>query len=247
MDQERRPPRKTPTSFYCLVCYFMATISVSFAVLPREALAVFGGRPEGGSRFFLGFAGVLFALGLILHVTFLRLDPDRFDRSTFRRTGSMMGLILGLMFGLSFASSRATGLPDADLSTRMDRLIYWVGTGGIGLIVASVAILYITIQFHPANRMSRRLFADDADGAIRIGESIPPVKRGFGIRANLVTAYVMAGRVEQARSLLTELESAGWDPSIGPEDQYRIMMDHLRGRAAGALATPLGGDDQSRA
>jgi hypothetical protein len=189
-------------------------------------------------------AGTLFALGVVLHVVLYRLNPQRFDTAAFRQVAVAMGLMLALLFGVSIALSRGTGLPDTVLKARVDRVMLWVGTVvlalGLLLIPGSLMLLYLAVWVHPAHRMARRLAADDAAGAIRIGEARPPGKRDFGTRANLVAAYAMAHRMDDARALLAELESAGWDPRVAPEDQYRLMIDHLRGMVTGDPSAPAG-------
>jgi hypothetical protein len=250
MNRAAKPGGRIPTSLFCLVCYFMGVLAISFELLPPDAFAIVGGRPKGDTgRISLAMAGTLFALGVVLHVVLYRLNPQRFDTTALRQGAVAMGLMLALLFGVSIALSRGTGLPDTVLKAQVDRVMLWVGTVvlalGFLLIPGSLMLLYIAVWVHPAHRMARRLAADDAAGAIRIGEARPPGKRDFGTRANLV-AYAMAHRMDDARALLAELESAGWDPRVGPEDQYRLMIDHLRGMVTGdpsASAGPSGGVD----
>jgi hypothetical protein len=249
MNQAAKPGGRIPTSLFCVVCYFMGVLAISFEFLPPDAFAIFGGRPKGDTWWItLTMAGTSVALGVVLHVVLYRLDPKRFDTVAFRQVAVGMGLMVALLFGLSIALSRGTGLPDAVLKAQVDRVMRWVGmivlALGLLLIPGLLLLLYLAVRLHPANRMARRLAAGDAVGAIRIGEARPPGKRDLSTRANLVAAYAMAYRRDDAQALLAELDSAGWDPTVGPEDQHRLMIDHLRGIVNGdpsAPADPSGG------
>jgi hypothetical protein len=248
MNQAAKPGGRIPTSLFCLVCYFMGVLAIAFQFLPPDALAIFGGRPKGDTwRITLAIAGTSFALGVVLHVVLYRLNPQRFDSAAFRQVAVAMGLMVALLFGLSVALSRGTGLPDAVLKARVDRVMRWVGMTvlalGLLLIPGLLLLLYLAVRLNPANRMARRLAAGDAKGAIRIGEARPPGKRDLITRANLVAAYAMAHRRDDAQALLAELDSAGWDPTVGPEDQYRLMIDHLRGIGNGDPSAPTDPSD----
>jgi hypothetical protein len=243
MIEAAKPGGRVPTSLFCAVCYFMGVMALSFELLPPDALAIFGGRPKGDTwRISLTMAGISFALAAVLHVVLYRLNPRRFDTDAFRKGAVGMGVMLALLFGLSIALSRGTGLPDAVLKARVDRVVLWVGmivlALGLLLIPGSLLLLYLAVCLQPVNRMARRLADGDAAGAIRIGEARPPDQRDFGTRVNLVAAYAMAHRMDDARALLAELDSAGWDPTVGPEDQYRSVIDRLRGIVDGDASAP---------
>jgi hypothetical protein len=233
MNQDAKPHWQFPTSFFCLVCYFLSCIALALAVLPADAFAIAGGHPQAGTwRISLTMAGVFMAFGAVLHIVFYRLNPERFDMAALRWALLCMLILLALMFGMSIALSRATGLPAEVLKARVDRVLRWLGMAvfalAILLIPGIVVLLYAAVHFRPCNRMARRLAVNDAAGAIRIGESRTPSKRDFGTNLNLVAAYAMAQRLDHARALLAELESAGWKETIGPEEQYCLMMEHLR-------------------
>jgi hypothetical protein len=96
-------------------------------------------------------------------------------------------------------------------------------------LVALLAYVYAAKTRHPANRMVRRLQAGDVAGAIQIGESFPPDRREFSVRFNLVVAYHRAGRDDEARTILAEIEQEGWMGALGvSEEQYRAIVDQLR-------------------
>jgi hypothetical protein len=181
-----------------------------------------------------------------LHVVFYRLSPERFDTAAFRWVMIGMVLLLAMWFGLSIALSRGTGLPDAALTARVNRVMQRVGVAVMALALVTIPglllLLYVLVRLRPSNRMAHRLAVNDAAGAIRIGEAQPPAKRDLAVRVNLVVAYMMAGRKEDARALLAEIESAGPDPSISSQEQYHVIIQHLRGIVDGQ---PQGGPDGS--
>lgn len=225
--------QRTPTSIFPLVCYFMAAIAICIELLPREAFAIFGGKPDGDAWFVtLPFAGTFLLLGAILHLVLYRRNPERFDVRAFRFAGIGMLSVLAGFFVLSIGLARFAGLPPALLKQRFETVKAWGGLlvlGGVLLLFGFlIAGLILWVRFHPANRMARKLAAGDVPGAIRIGEAHMRKGRDFTTCFNLVHAYALDGQPQKARELLAALERSEELPELYTQDAFHQALDDLR-------------------
>jgi hypothetical protein len=227
------PGKGIPTSIFCGTFYFMALVGICFAVLPRDALAIFGGFPqERAIPVALKISGFCLLLGIILHIIFYRLNPERFDSGALRFTLIGMVILLAGFFILSFGLSRGTRLPPQIIKQRFDRVMWWIGVtvvGGLGSLLAILFLaLFVILKIHPGNRIARKLQASDAAGAIAIAESLPPARRDFTVKVNLTVAYVLSGQMDKARELLSELESTEGIPKHYTAESLKQTLDNLR-------------------
>lgn len=245
-----------PTCLFCLPFYFMTVLCLCIEILPPDAMAIFGGRPGGDGdtlkvSLIMGIASL--ALGVILHVIFYRLNPERFSVRDFRFAGIGMIVFMAGLFLLSVILSRATGLPPVTLKGWFDWVMGWMGAIALGVAaillaaaVVGVAAIVIMLKCYPANRMARRLEVGDAAGAIRIGEACPEHKRDFLTNANLVAAYASVGRKEDAQRLLAILEQIDKVPKYYTQETFTQTLDGLRELVAEgprlATSPPVGPD-----
>ena len=229
----KRDMKRTPWCIFPLICYFMATMALCFEFLPREALAIFGETPDGDTSFItFPCVGVFLLLGVILHLVLYRLNPERFDVRAFRHAGIGMLCVLAAFFVLSSVLDRFTGLPAAVLRHRVATVMAWGGliiVGGTVLVLALLFVgLIVSLRFHPANRMARRLAVEDFAGAVRIGEAHMRKGRDFTTCVNLVHAYALSGQTGKARELLAVLERTEGVPEHYTEETFSQTLDSLR-------------------
>jgi len=107
-------------------------------------------------------------------------------------------------------------------------------TGGIVLLLVGAAVgIYLLLRFHPLNRMSRKLQAEDYSAAITIGERALRKSEDAGIRFNLALAYLGDGRSDRARAIYQDLAAAQEVPAPFTEDTYREALATLDARLHG--------------
>ena len=222
-----------PTSVFCPVCYFMAALAVAFELLPADAFAIFGGKPEGETLpISLAFAGIFFPIGVMMHIVLYRRDPEKFDVAMFRSVGLAMATVLACLFGLSIILSRATGLAPEALTQRFDTAVSWIGVAFVVVVPIFIAVLlaslYISLRLYPGNRILRRIAIGDFAGAIRIGESYPPEKRDFTTNLNLAVAYALSKDAVKAKRLLAELEKTAAVPVHYTQESFEQALSGLR-------------------
>jgi len=220
-------------TFPCLICYMFALTGVCFAVLPNDALAIFGGPLDEGTRRIALISGVVsLVLGILLHVLIYRINPQAFDVREFRFVAVGMGCLFFLLFGVSFVLSRATGLPAPVLKQRFAQ---WMIGAGIGLMVGVVTLLaflflflYVREKLSAGNRMARLISAGDFAGAIRVGEDALRNKRDYVTVFNLASAYAQHGQRQKAAELLPELEANVFGQKFTSPETQQQMLDRLR-------------------
>lgn len=216
-----------------LVFYFMALMGLCVEFLPEPALAIFGGKPEGDARamtvaFVIGFGGI----GAMLHWWLYRRDPDRFDSELMLKVGGCMAMVLAGLFCVSAVLSISTGEPPEQLARSTSELTSTVGIFVIGgmllLLIGAAVAMYLALRFHPLNRMSRQLQAENYPAAIAIGERAIRKSDDAAIRFNLALAYAADGRVEQTRSIYIELAAMKRPPEPFTEETFAEAVEQLR-------------------
>lgn len=221
-----------------LVFYFMAFMAICVEFLPGSALAMFGGPIEGDTRTITSISVLVFGgIGALLHLVLYRRNPERFETALMIKVGAAMVLALAGMFLVSAVVSASTDASPAEIESRTRDFMSWLGiviAGGMLLLLVGAAVgFYVLLKFHPLNRMSRKLQAEDYTAAISIGERALRKSENAGVAFNLAVAYLGDGRPDRARVIYEDLAAAKEVPDPFTEDTYREALETLNARLHG--------------
>ena len=213
----------------------MALMALCMEFLPDPAFAIFGGPVEGDTRMLTLLSVLVFGgVGALLHVVLYRLNPEEFDTALMIKVGTTMAFVLAGLFTVSAVVSIASDASPEEIESRTRDIMSWLGlliAGGILLLFVTAAVgIFLALKFHPLNRMSRKLQAEDYSAAITIGERALRKSENAGVRFNLAMAYLGDGRLDAARAIYEDLAAAKEIPDPFTEGTYREALATLNAR-----------------
>jgi hypothetical protein len=138
------------------------------------------------------------------------------------------------MFSVSAVVGISTDESPAEIQSRTRDFMSWLGiliAGGILLLFVGAAVgIYVVLRYHPLNRMSRKLQAEDYSAAIEIGKRALRKTENVGVRFNLALAYLGDGQLDRARAIYDDLAAAKDVPAPFTEDTYRDALETLNAK-----------------
>lgn len=220
-----------------LVFYFLALMALCIEFLPPSALAIFGGRVEGNSLVLtLSVVVVSLLIGASLHFVLYRMDPDRFETALMVKVGGIMALTMAVAFTVSAVLDGTTDASPAELKSRTNSILLWLGLGTVGVVLGLMAIgfvgIVLSIRYHPLNRMTRRIQVEDFDTAIAIGERALRKSDNVAIEFNLAIASLGLGQKERAQSIYDKLVDLDETPAPFSEEAFEQAIQLLKEKLA---------------